>query len=106
MSLLLINLLLLVLDVGKLNEVLACDDIWDNVSSKFDDPFDSLECFNLIMNELLDLLIPRKTLRVCNKDCPWLSSASLVRIRHLRDIAHRKALKSQTGCFAELSGIR
>ena len=62
--------------------------------SKFDDLSDSLECFNLIMNELLDLLIPRKTLRVHNKNCPWLSTASLVRIHRLRDIAHRKALKS------------
>ena len=43
---------------------------------------------------LLDLLIPRKTLRVRKKDCPWLSSVSLVKIRHLRDIAHCKALKS------------
>ena len=82
------------LDLDKLDGFLTCDDIWDDVLSKFDDPSDTLECFNLIMNGLLDLLVPRKTLRVRNKDCPWLSSASLVKICCLRDIAHRKALKS------------
>ena len=51
------------LNVNKLDELLTCDDIWNDVLSKFDDPSDCLECFNLIMNELLDLLIPRKTLK-------------------------------------------
>jgi len=36
--------------MGKLDEVLTCDDIWDDVFSQFDDPSDCLECFNLIMN--------------------------------------------------------
>ena len=50
------------LDKDKLDAILACDDIWDDVFSQFDDPSDCLECFNLIMNELLNQLVPLKTL--------------------------------------------
>jgi len=75
------------LDVDKLDEVLTCDDIWDDAFSKFDDPSDCLECFNLIMNELLDCLVLLKTFRVKRQVCPWLSSSSLTRARRLRDIA-------------------
>ena len=39
------------LDVNELDEILTCDDIWDDVFSQFDiNPSDCLECFNLIMN--------------------------------------------------------
>ena len=48
------------LDTATLDELLACDDIWDSVLSAFDDISDCLECFNLIMNGLiLDLLVPK-----------------------------------------------
>ena len=80
--------------MDKLDEVLTCDDIWDDVFSQFDDPSDCLECFNLIMNELLDCLVPLKTLRVKRQDFPWLLSSSLTRACQLRDIAHCRALKS------------
>ena len=46
------------LDMDKLDAVLTSDNIWDDTFSKFDDPSDCLECFNLIMNELLDCLVP------------------------------------------------
>ena len=84
------------LDVMKLNEFLMCDDIWDDVLSRFDNISDCVECFNLIINDLLDLLVPLKKLRVRQKDCPWLSSPSLTRARRLRDVVHRKALKSNS----------
>ena len=73
---------------------LSCDDIWDDVFSSFDDVSDCLECFNQIMNGLLDLLVPLKKLRICRQECSWLSNASLSAARHLRDVAHRRALKS------------
>ena len=61
------------LDTAKLDELLACDDIWDAVLSTYDDISECLECFNLIMNGLLDLLVPLKKLRVRQRDCPWLA---------------------------------
>jgi len=57
--------------------LLSCDDIWDEVFSSFDDISDCLECFDLIMTRLLDLLAPLKKLRVHWQECPWLSNASL-----------------------------
>jgi len=48
------------LDTATLDELLACDDIWDSVLSAFDDISECLESFNLIMNGLLDLLVPFK----------------------------------------------
>ena len=71
------------LDVMKLDEFLMCDDIWDDVLSRFDNISDCVECFNLIINGLLDLLVPLKKLRVRQKDFPWLFSPSLTRARHL-----------------------
>ena len=71
------------LDKDKLDEIFKCDDVWDDVLSKFDDLSDCLECFNLIINGLLDLLVPLKNLRVRQRDCPWLSNASLTKERHL-----------------------
>ena len=82
------------LDTDKLNEFLMHDDIWDDVLSRFDNLSDCLECFNLIVNRLLDLLVPFTKLRVCQQDCPWLSSASLTKACRLCDIAHCKALRS------------
>ena len=38
------------------------------------------------------------------KDCPWLSSPSLTRARCLRDVTHRKALKSNS--VSDLSSYR
>ena len=35
------------LDTDKLNELLSCDDIWDEVFSTVDDIPDYLECFNI-----------------------------------------------------------
>ena len=81
-------------DIDKLDMLLSCDDIWDEVFSSFDDVSDCLECFNLIMIGLLDLLAPLKKLRVRQQECPWLSNASLSAARRLRDVAHRRALKS------------
>ena len=61
----LVDLLMLEIFKSLMNELLSCDDIWDEVFSMFDDIFDCLECFNLIMTGLLDLLVPLKRLRVC-----------------------------------------
>ena len=52
---------------------------------------DCLECFNLIMTGLLDLLVPLKKLRVRQQECPWLSNGSLASSCCTRDIAHYKA---------------
>ena len=82
------------LDTVMLDKLLTCDDIWDDVLSKFDNVSECLECFNLIMNGLLDLLVPLKKLRVRQRDCPWLSSGSIAKARHLQDVAHRKAVES------------
>ena len=73
-----------------------CDDIWDDVMSSFDNISDCVECFNEIVLRLLDILVPLKTLRVRHQSCPWLSNASLTQARRLRDIAHRRALKSRS----------
>ena len=70
---------------------LSCDDVWDEVLSSFNDVSDCLECFNLIMNGLLDLLAPLKKLRVHQQECPWLFNASL---SSARDVAYHRALKS------------
>ena len=70
---------------------LSCDDVWDEVLSSFNDVSDCLECFNLIMNGLLDLLAPLKKLRVHQQECPWLFNASL---SSAHDVAYHRALKS------------
>ena len=92
------------LDKDKLDEIFKCDDVWDDALSRFDDLSDCPECFNLIINGLLDLLVPLKNLRVRQRDCPWLSNASLTNARRLHDIVHRKALKS--GCLLDWSSYR
>ena len=74
------------------------------VLSCFNNVSDCLESFNLIVNGLLDLLVPLKKLRVRQRDCPWLSDVSLTRARRLHDIAHRKALKS--GSSSDWSSYR
>ena len=79
------------LDTDKLDMLLSCDDIWDEVFFSFDDVSDCLECFNLIMTGLLDLLAPLKKLRVRRQECPWPSNASLSTARHLRDVAKIKS---------------
>ena len=87
-----------------MDELLSCDDIWDEVFSVFDDITDCLECFNLIMAGLLDLLVPLKKLRVRQQECPWLSNGSLASARRLCDIAHRRALRS--GSASDWSSYR
>ena len=78
------------LDTDKLDGFLMYDDIWDDVLSRFDNISDCLECFNPIVNRLLEFT----KLRVRQQDCPWLSSASLTKACRLCDIAHCKALRS------------
>ena len=56
------------------------------------------------MTGLLDLLVPLKRLRVRQQECPWLSNGSLASARHLRDVAHCKALKS--GSASDWSSYR
>ena len=51
-------------DHDKLDGLLCCDDIWDEVFSSFDNVSNCLECFNLIMAGLLDLVVPLMKLRV------------------------------------------
>ena len=82
------------LDTTTLNELLAYGGIWDSVLSTCDDIFICLECFNLIMNGLSDLLVPLKKLRVHQFKSPWLSNDSFAKIRCLHDIYHRGALIS------------
>ena len=74
------------LDTAKLDELLACDDVWDTVLSTYDDISECLECFNLIMNGLLNLLVPLEKLRVRQQECPWLSNGFLAKACHLREV--------------------
>ena len=92
------------LDITTLDEILACDDIWDSVLSTFDDISECLEFFNLIMNGLLDLLLPLKKLGVHLWECPWLSNGSFVKAHRLRDVAHHGTLKS--GSASDWSSYR
>ena len=57
-----------------------------------------------MMAGLLDLLVPLKKLRVRQQEYPWLSNGSLASARRLRDIAHRRALKS--GSASDWSSYR
>ena len=54
--------------------------------------FPCLKCFNLIVNGLLDLLVPLKKLRVHQCECPWLSNGSLAKACCLHDVHQRRAL--------------
>ena len=47
-----------------------CDDIWDHDLSCFDNISDCLECFNWIINGLLDHLVPLKKWRDQKKIVP------------------------------------
>ena len=74
--------------------------------SVFDDISECLECFNLIMNGLLDLLVPLKKLIefISGSAFNWLSNGSLTKGHHLCDVAHCRALKS--GCASDWSSYR
>ena len=71
------------LDKDNLDEIFMCDDIWDDVLSKFDKFSDCLECFNLVVYSLLDLLVPLQ--KVQQQDCLWLSNPSFTKACHLHD---------------------
>ena len=90
------------LDIDKLNEILTCDDIWDDVFSKFDNPSDRLECFNLIMSHLLYLLIPPRTIRTRRQSCPWLSSCAVATVPPKRNVALARASRfARDGVMAD-----
>ena len=76
------------LDADKLDELLSCEDTWDE-----DDASDCFECFTLITPGLLDLLAPFKKLRICRQECPWIFNASLSAAHHLCDVVRHRALK-------------
>ena len=58
--------------------------------SVFDDISECLECFNLIKNGLLDMLVPLKELIefISGNALNWLSNGSLAKGRRLCDVAH------------------
>ena len=69
--------------------------------------FDDIsECFNLIMNGLLDLLMPIKKFIefISGNALNWLSNGPLAKARHLHDVTHCWALKS--GCASDWSSYR
>ena len=76
--------------------------------SVLDDISECLECFNLIMNGLLDLLVPLKKLIefISGNALNWLSNGSLAKAHHLCDVyvAHCRALKS--GSASDWSSYR
>ena len=73
--------------------MLSQDHIWHDVLS-FDDLDDSVLCFTIVLEGLLDFLVPLRKIRVKQNVNPWATSSDIIAARHCRDRLHRRALLS------------
>ena len=80
------------LDKTMLEKVLL-DGSWDEIF-KVDDVSVCTEVFTLVMQYVLDAVLPLKKMRVKCTSHPWSHDADITVLRHQRDWLHRRALKS------------
>lgn len=80
------------LDSDTLDNILA-DEVWEDVLS-FESVEDCVTCFNLVIQALLNAMIPLKKVRIKTNTPPWTNDQAIIDIRRERDRIHRKAIKS------------
>ena len=71
----------------------SLDGIWTEIFDQYDKNV-STEVFTIIMNYLLDTLVPRKRVRIKQRCTPWSRDSEIAAARRQRNWLHRKALKS------------
>ena len=82
-----------------LSDILSDDITWNDVFSS-PNVDDCVHCFTLMLQGLLDFLVPLCRLCVRNGGSdPWLTTPCIITARRLRDRLHRKTLR--TGCFED-----
>ena len=92
------------LDIDLLSRMLSDNSSWSDVFS-ITDVDDCVLCFTLVLQGLLDILVPLRRLRIREGGRnPWLTAPDIVSARHLHDKLHRKALR--TGCSGDWSAYR
>ena len=70
--------------------LMILDDSWDE---KF--RVDGVNvCADLVMQPILDVMVPLKMMRVKSTSNPWMHDANITISRHQRDWLHHKAMKS------------
>lgn len=93
------------LDVELLDCILM-DEVWKDILS-FDNIDDCVKCFNLVMEALIDMMIPLRKIRIKGTLPPWSNDASITSMRRFRDKLHRKAIQSgNTDDWREYKRIR
>ena len=84
------------LGVDLLSDTLSDDITWNDIFS-FPNVDDCVHFFALVLQGLLDFLVPLHQLHIHNGGSdPWINTPCIIAARHLRDRLHRKALR--TGC--------
>ena len=80
------------LNKNMLDDILS-GDFWDEIFS-IDDVNVCVEAFTLVIQHILDIMIPLKKMRIKRTCSPWSHDADVTIARHYRDWLHRKAFKS------------
>ena len=92
------------LDVSLLSNILSDDSSWNDVFS-FSDVDDCVLCFTLVLQGLLDILVPLRHLRIREgRRNPWLVSQEIGSAKYLRDRLYKRALHS--GSSGDWSAFR
>ena len=80
------------LDKALLERILV-DGSWDEIF-QVDDVSVCAEAFTLVLQHILDVMVPLKKMRVKSSGNPWIHDVDITTARHQRDWLHRKVLKS------------
>ena len=80
------------MDTNILASILS-DEVWDQVLG-FESIEDSVTCFNLVMQALLDAMVPLKKVRIKTDTPSWANDQAIIGMRRMRDGLHQKAIKS------------
>ena len=80
------------IDTEMLDKVLL-DESWSDVFGA-DDIDVCTKAFTLVMQYIMNALVPLQTLRIKQHSIPWGYNPAIAAARRQRDLLHRKALKS------------
>jgi len=58
-----------------------------------------VECFTVVLQELMELLIPLHRVHIKQNSSPWAADSEVIAARRRRDKAHRQALQTGNPLF-------